>query len=52
MFFSGMQAALRYVPHETWRDFPVFITAEEDLEIKNPRRRALHLTHNIHPFML
>jgi hypothetical protein len=31
MFFSGMQAALRYVLHETWRDFLVFITAE-DLE--------------------
>jgi hypothetical protein len=32
MFFSGMHAALRYVLHETWRDFLVFITAEEDLE--------------------
>jgi hypothetical protein len=32
MFFSGMHVALRYVLHETWRDFPVFIAANEDLE--------------------
>jgi hypothetical protein len=32
MFFSGMQAALRYVLHEIWRDFPVFMNAEGDLE--------------------
>jgi hypothetical protein len=32
MFFSGMHAALRYVLHETWRDFLVFITADEDRE--------------------
>jgi hypothetical protein len=32
MFFYEMQAALRYVLHETWRDFMVFITADEDLE--------------------
>jgi hypothetical protein len=32
MFFSGMQAALRYVLHETWRYFLVFITADEDRE--------------------
>jgi hypothetical protein len=32
MFFYGMQAAPRFVQHETWRDFLVFITAEEDLE--------------------
>jgi hypothetical protein len=30
MFFSALQAALRYVLHETWRDFLVFITADED----------------------
>jgi hypothetical protein len=32
MFFSGMHAALRYVLHETWRDFLAFITTDEDLE--------------------
>jgi hypothetical protein len=32
MFFYEMHAALRYVLHETRRDFLVFITAEEDLE--------------------
>jgi hypothetical protein len=32
IFFSGMHAALRYVLHETWRDFPVSITADENLE--------------------
>jgi hypothetical protein len=32
MFFYEMQAALRYVLHETWRDFMVFIGAEDDLE--------------------
>jgi hypothetical protein len=32
MFFSGMHAALRYALHETWRDFLVFITVDEDLE--------------------
>jgi hypothetical protein len=32
MFFYEMYAALRYVPHETWRDFMVFITADEDME--------------------
>jgi hypothetical protein len=32
MFFYEMQAALRYVLHETWRDFMVFITADEDME--------------------
>jgi hypothetical protein len=32
MFFYEMQAALHYVLHETWQDFLVFITAEEDLE--------------------
>jgi hypothetical protein len=31
-FFSEMQAALRYVLDETWRDFLVFITADEVLE--------------------
>jgi hypothetical protein len=32
MFFYEMHAALRYVLHETWRDFLGFITADEDLE--------------------
>jgi hypothetical protein len=32
MFFYEMHAALRYVLHETWRDFLVFIRAEDDLE--------------------
>jgi hypothetical protein len=32
MSFYEMHAALRYVLHETWRDFLGFITAEEDLE--------------------
>jgi hypothetical protein len=32
MFFYEMQAALRYVLHETWRDFMVSIGAEDDLE--------------------
>ncbi|MDR0377180.1 MAG: ISNCY family transposase, partial [Spirochaetaceae bacterium] len=32
MFFYEMHAALRYVLHETWRDFLVFITADEDME--------------------
>jgi hypothetical protein len=32
MFFYEMQAALHYVLHETWRDFLVFITADEDRE--------------------
>jgi hypothetical protein len=32
MFFYEMHAALRYALHETWRDFLVSITAEDDLE--------------------
>jgi hypothetical protein len=32
MFFSEMHVALRYILHETWRDFPVSITAEENSE--------------------
>jgi hypothetical protein len=32
IFFSGIHAALRYVLHETWRDFLVFLTTGEDLE--------------------
>jgi hypothetical protein len=32
MFFYEMQAALRYVLYETWRDFLVSIGAEDDLE--------------------
>jgi hypothetical protein len=32
MFFYEMLAALRYVLHETRRDFLLFITAGEDLE--------------------
>jgi hypothetical protein len=32
MFFYGMHTAPRYVPHETWRDFLPFITADEDMK--------------------
>jgi hypothetical protein len=32
MFFYEIQAALRYVLYETWKDFLVFISVEEGLE--------------------
>jgi hypothetical protein len=32
MFFYRMQAALRYAPHETWRDFLLFVRGEDFID--------------------